>query len=152
LNSNGFRDPKKHKFVSDLTKENDLSFIGILESGKTDFMPRFFKNLSGGRDFLWHSKDPHGRSGGILLGVDQQMFAIGLIDEGIFMLNFSYVISWTSLSGQWLWCMGRQNLLTKKAFFQSWCICVAMKIFHLLWVVIITFYDIHLRKITPIKR
>jgi hypothetical protein len=37
-NSNGFIDPKKHKFVSDLTKENDLSFIAILESGRTDFM------------------------------------------------------------------------------------------------------------------
>jgi hypothetical protein len=88
LNSNEFRDPKKPKFVSDLTKENDLSFIGILESGRTDFMPRFLKNLSGGRDFLWHSKDPHGRSGGILLGVDQQMFAIGSIDEGDFYVKF----------------------------------------------------------------
>jgi hypothetical protein len=26
-NSNGFRDPKKHKFVSDLTKESNLNFI-----------------------------------------------------------------------------------------------------------------------------
>jgi hypothetical protein len=55
-------DPKKHKFVSDLTKENDLSFIAILESGRSDFMPRFLKNLSGGRDFLWHSKAPRARS------------------------------------------------------------------------------------------
>jgi hypothetical protein len=40
-------------------------------------MPRFLKNLSGGRNFLWHSKAPHGRSGGMLLGVDQQLFDIG---------------------------------------------------------------------------
>jgi hypothetical protein len=78
------------------------------------------------------------------------MFDIGSIDEGGFMLNFSYVISWTALSRHWLWCMGRHNLLTKKAIFQIWCVCVAMKIFRLLWVVIITFYGIHLRKITPI--
>jgi hypothetical protein len=57
--------------VSDLTKKNDLSFIAISESGRSDFMLRFLKNLCGGRDFLWHSKAPHGRSGGILLGVDQ---------------------------------------------------------------------------------
>jgi hypothetical protein len=31
----------------------------------------------GGRDFLWHSKAPHGRSGGMLLGVDPQLFDIG---------------------------------------------------------------------------
>jgi hypothetical protein len=87
-NSNGFRDPKKHKFVSDLTKENDLSFVAILESCRCDFMPRFLKNLCGGRDFLWHSKAPHGRSGRILLGVDQQMLDIGLIDEGDFYIKF----------------------------------------------------------------
>jgi hypothetical protein len=67
-NSNGFRDPKKHKFVSDLTKENGLSFIALSEMGRSEFMPRFLKNLCGGRDFLWHTKAPHGRSGGILLG------------------------------------------------------------------------------------
>jgi hypothetical protein len=37
--------------------------------------------------FLWHSKDPHGISRGILLGVDQSMFDIGSIDEGVFMLS-----------------------------------------------------------------
>jgi hypothetical protein len=30
-NSNGFKDPKKHKFVSDLIKENNLNFIAISE-------------------------------------------------------------------------------------------------------------------------
>jgi hypothetical protein len=73
-NSNGFRDPKKHKFVSDLTKKNGLSFIAILETGKNELMPRFLKILCGERDFLWHSKAPHGRSGRILLGVDQKSF------------------------------------------------------------------------------
>jgi hypothetical protein len=68
-----------------LTKENDLSFLANLESGTSDFMPKFLKNLCGGRDFLWHSKAPHDRSGGILLGVDQQMFDIGSIDNGGFL-------------------------------------------------------------------
>jgi hypothetical protein len=51
-------------------------------------MPRFLKNKCGGRDFLWHSKAPHERSGGILLGVDQQMFDIGSIVEGGFYIKF----------------------------------------------------------------
>jgi hypothetical protein len=46
-NSNRFKDPKKHKFVSDLTKENNISFIAISETGRSDFMPRTLKNLWG---------------------------------------------------------------------------------------------------------
>jgi hypothetical protein len=44
-NSNGFKDLKKHKFISDLTKENNLNFIAISEAGRSDFTPRFLKNL-----------------------------------------------------------------------------------------------------------
>jgi exonuclease III len=87
-NSNGVRDPKKHKFVSDLMKENSLKFIALTEMGRSEFMPRTLKNLCKGRDFLWHIKVPQGRSGGMLLGVDQQLFDIGSIDEGEFYIKF----------------------------------------------------------------
>jgi hypothetical protein len=83
-----FWNSKKHKFVSDLTKENGLSFIALLKMGRSEFMPRFLKNLCGGRDFLCHTKAPHGRSGGILLGVDQNIFDIGSIDEDDFYVTF----------------------------------------------------------------
>jgi exonuclease III len=42
------------------------------------------KNLCGGREFISHSKAPEGRSGGILLGANQEVFNIGAIDEGDF--------------------------------------------------------------------
>jgi hypothetical protein len=87
-NSNGFKDPKKHKFISDLTKENNLNFIAISETGRGDFTPRFLKNLCAGRDYLWHCKAPIGRSGGILLGIDLQFFDIGAIDEGDHYVKF----------------------------------------------------------------
>jgi hypothetical protein len=87
-NCNGFRDPKKHKFVSDLTKVSNLNFIAISETGRSDFTPRFLKNLCSGRDYLWHCKPPNGRSGGMLLGVDLQCFDIGSIDEGDHYIKF----------------------------------------------------------------
>jgi hypothetical protein len=71
-----------------LTKENNLSFIAMSKMARSDFVPRILKNLCGGRDFLWHSKAPRGRSGGMLLGVDQQLFDIGSIDEGEFYIKF----------------------------------------------------------------
>jgi hypothetical protein len=86
-NSKGFKDPKKHKYISDLTKENSLEFVAMSETGRSGFLSRFLKNLCSGRDYLWHSKAPTGRSGGMLLGVDLQIFNIGAIEEGDFLLN-----------------------------------------------------------------
>jgi hypothetical protein len=41
-----------------------------------------------GRDFLWHIKEPRGRSGGILLGIDLSRFDIGAIEEDVFFVKF----------------------------------------------------------------
>jgi exonuclease III len=83
-NCDGFRDPKKHRFVTDLTKEFNLSFIALSETGKKDFSDVFLKNLCAGKDFLWHCKEPRGRSGGMVLGIDLNVYDIGSIDEGDF--------------------------------------------------------------------
>jgi hypothetical protein len=83
-NSDGFKDPKKHKFVSDLTKKHQLDFIALSETIKKDFSPNALKNLCAGKEFLWHCKPPRGRSGGFLLGINLLNVDIGLIDEGDF--------------------------------------------------------------------
>jgi hypothetical protein len=71
-----------------LAKENQLNFIAISEMGRSEFMPRFLKNLCAGRNYLWHSKAPNGQSGGILLVVDLQYFDIGAIEEGNYYVKF----------------------------------------------------------------
>ncbi|PVH35203.1 hypothetical protein PAHAL_7G126000 [Panicum hallii] len=87
-NCNGFKDPKKYRFVTDLTKELDLNFIALSETVKSEFSDSFLKNLCAGRDFIWHCKEPRGRSGGILMGIDLSVFDIGAIDEGDFYVKF----------------------------------------------------------------
>jgi hypothetical protein len=84
-NSNGFNDPKKHKYISDLTKKNNLEFIDVSETGRSDFSSRFLKNLCVGREYLWHIKAPRGRSGGMLLGVDLQIFILEQSRKVIFL-------------------------------------------------------------------
>ena len=79
----------KHRFLSDLVKEEQINFIALSETGRDDFPDHVLKNLCAGRDFLWHSMAPHGRSGGILLGVDLQVFDIGAIAEGDFYVKFT---------------------------------------------------------------
>jgi hypothetical protein len=87
-NSNGFRDPKKHHFFEDITREQNLAFMAILETGRSSFTDPFLKNLCAEKNFLWHNKDPQGRSGGILVGIELDVFDIGAIDEGDFYVKF----------------------------------------------------------------
>ena len=44
--------------------------------------------MCAGRNFLWHCKEPRGRSGAILLGIDLDVYDIGAIDEGDFYVKF----------------------------------------------------------------
>jgi hypothetical protein len=87
-NCDGFRDPKNHRFISDITREQNLSFIGISEIGRRSFSDPFLRNLCSGENFLWHCKEPRGRSGGMLLGIDLDIFDIGAIDERDYYVKF----------------------------------------------------------------
>jgi exonuclease III len=88
-NSRGLGDLAKHRFLAELVKEEQINFIALSETGRDSFPDHVLKNLCGGRDFLWHAMPPHGRSGGILLGVDLNIFYIGAIDEGDFYVKFT---------------------------------------------------------------
>jgi hypothetical protein len=55
-----------------------------LEIGKKDFSQDSPNNVSGGRNFMWHWSAPHGRSDGILIGVNLDVLDVGSIDDGDF--------------------------------------------------------------------
>jgi hypothetical protein len=59
-NSNGFRDPKKHHFLAYTTREQNLAFMAILETGRSSFSDPLLKNLCAAKNFLWHSKESQG--------------------------------------------------------------------------------------------
>jgi exonuclease III len=88
-NSRGLADLAKHRFLAELVREEQINFIALSETGRESFPDHVLKNLCAGRDFLWHAMAPHGRSGGILLGVDLSVFDIGAIDEGDFYVKFT---------------------------------------------------------------
>jgi hypothetical protein len=79
-NSRGLADLAKHRFLAELVREEQINFISLFETGRESFPDHVLKNLCAGRDFLWHAMAPHGRSGGILLGVDLSVFDICAID------------------------------------------------------------------------
>jgi hypothetical protein len=53
------------------------------------FTDPFLRNLCGGKNFLWHCKEPDGCSGGILMGIDLDLFDVGAIVEGDFFVKFT---------------------------------------------------------------
>ena len=65
-------------------------FIALLETRKKNFTQSMHDGLCGGRNFLWHWTEPHGRSGGILLGVDVDVLDIGSIEEGDFFCQIPF--------------------------------------------------------------
>jgi hypothetical protein len=83
-NSRGLSDLAKTRFLRETSKEQNLVFIALLEIGK-DFSQVSLNNFSGERNFVWHWTTPHGRSGGILLGVNLDVLDVGSIDDGDFL-------------------------------------------------------------------
>jgi hypothetical protein len=51
-NSNGLKAKKKHKYISDLMKQNGLSFIAILEMGRSELMPLDFSKTFVGEEIF----------------------------------------------------------------------------------------------------
>ena len=87
-NSRGLSDLAKTKFLADTVREQSLDFIALMETGKKDFSQAMLNGLCGGRDFVWHWTEPHGRSGGILVGVNLDHIEVGGIEEGDFFVKF----------------------------------------------------------------
>jgi hypothetical protein len=83
-NSRGLRDLAKFRYLAELSRERKLDFIALSETGKKDFAQNTLAHICGGQNFFWHWSEPRGRSGGILLGMNLDVFDIGGIDEGEF--------------------------------------------------------------------
>ena len=78
------RDLAKRNFLHDLSVEKGLDFIAILETHKRDFSDEILKSFCADREFSWHWIPPKGRSGGILIGVNQHTFLIENVNLGEF--------------------------------------------------------------------
>jgi exonuclease III len=87
-NSRGLSDLAKASFISDSVKEQNLEFVALLETGKKEYTQSTLNSFCAGRNFIWHWTQPHGRSGGILLGVNLDAIDIGSIEEGDFFIKF----------------------------------------------------------------
>jgi hypothetical protein len=99
-NSEGIRDPGKHLFVKEAILEHRLDFIALLEVGRSNFTIPFLSNLAAGQNFAWFCLQPHGRSGGILVGVNTTTLVVNRVDSGDYCVKLSIT---SKIDGfQWL--------------------------------------------------
>jgi exonuclease III len=87
-NSRGLRDLAKSRFISETTREENLDFICLQETGRNDFLSHELKHFCAGKNFIWSWSHPRGRSGGILVSVDANKFDIANISHGDFYVKF----------------------------------------------------------------
>ena len=59
-NSRGLRDLAKFRFLSDITKEQNLDFIALIETCRKNFTDTELNNICGDKQFLWSWIDPGG--------------------------------------------------------------------------------------------
>jgi hypothetical protein len=87
-NSEGFKDTTNHLFIQESIREYKLDCVALVETGRSNFSMPFLRNLAAGRDFAWFCLPPHGRSGGILVGVNLESFSVKNVDSGDFCIKF----------------------------------------------------------------
>ena len=90
-NIRGVELPNKQKFLQDLFKEEGISFIGLSETIKSDYTSQWFNKIAGNRKFTWQWIPPEGRSGGMLLGADLDLFDLIEYELGKFFIRMLLV-------------------------------------------------------------
>lgn len=71
-NIRGVGNFEKLGHLQDIIKENRVDFIGLQETLKQDYSADLLKKLGGGKDMAWAWVPASGKSGGILVGVNQE--------------------------------------------------------------------------------
>lgn len=86
-NVRGPNDPIKVKKVSELIRVHHPAILALSETKKMDFSPSFLDSLVNYGNFCWHHLPAVGTAGGILMGVDLDIFAISGKNSGCFYIS-----------------------------------------------------------------
>jgi hypothetical protein len=79
----------KHVFVKESIRDHHLDFIALSETGRSNFVISFLKDLASSKDFAWFCLPPHGRSGGTLVGINTTTVFVKSVENGEFCVKLS---------------------------------------------------------------
>ena len=86
-NCQGLGKSVKSEFLRDVIMKEKVNFIGLQETNNKDFEESWLNFISGNRNFVWVWSPPNGRSGGLLVGFDSDMFDVREKELGEFMIR-----------------------------------------------------------------
>jgi exonuclease III len=86
-NCQGLGKPGKFEFLRELITRHKADFIGLQETKRKEFDQRWFEAINPQKNFVWISAPPRGRSGGLLVGFNSDMFDVIWQDKSEFMIN-----------------------------------------------------------------
>lgn len=70
-NARGLGKGSRRRRVKEFIEEHNLEVVGLQETIRETFTDRELRELAGSRDFTWKWSSSKGRSGGILMGLNQ---------------------------------------------------------------------------------
>ena len=75
-NARGLGEPEKRRFLKKIISDHALEFICIQETKKTDFSDPWLASIGGRFTFVWLWQPSVGASGGLLMGVREDLFEV----------------------------------------------------------------------------
>ena len=72
----GVTTPGRKQFIEDNIVPLHVDYIGFQETKKEKFTSSFLKNVIGNRNFSWNHLPANGSAGGILVGVNCDIFYV----------------------------------------------------------------------------
>ena len=75
-NARGLEEPEKRRFLAETISEHKLEFVCIQETKKRAFADPWLAGVSGRFTFIWLWRPSVGASGGLLMGVREDLFEI----------------------------------------------------------------------------
>ena len=86
-NCQGLGRSSKFEFLRELIRDEKVDFIGLQETKKNHFKESLLSSLAGNNLFAWFSSPPNGRSGGLLVGFNYEVFDVREHGAGEFMIR-----------------------------------------------------------------
>ena len=86
-NCQGLGIGSKVQFLRELIKDEKVDFIGLQETLRSHFSEAWLTSLAGIKPFAWFSAPPNGRSGGLLVGFNTDVFDVRENEIGEFMIR-----------------------------------------------------------------
>jgi hypothetical protein len=105
-NCQGLGRSAKFDFLREIIRDEKFDFIGLQETKKNQFNDSLLSSLAGNKIFVWFSSPPNGRSGGLLVGFNSEVFDVREFEAGKFLIRTLVLHREKILFGILSMCMG----------------------------------------------